>query len=123
MIFGHFEDPFAGAGADVQDTERRAVTGYRGAIEVTATEQLEEVVHDGESVLFFFVVRKGVLPVPVGVIAAAIFVAVVSDRAGEGEVGAQERFGVDGGVVVACLVGVRLECFGWYGWWGLGIGE
>ena len=40
------------------------------------------------TVLFFFVVWEGVLAVAVGVVAAAIFVVVVSDGGGEGEVGA-----------------------------------
>lgn len=36
-------------------------------------------------------------------VAAAIFVAVVADGAGEGEVGVDEGFCVEEGVVVACL--------------------
>jgi hypothetical protein len=59
--------------------------------------------------LFFFVIWEGVLAVAVGVIAPAIFIAVVADGAGEGEVGAHEGFGVEEGVVVACLVVVRLK--------------
>jgi hypothetical protein len=53
--------------------------------------------------LFFFVVWERILAVAVGVVAAAVFVVVVSDRGGEGEAGVFERLGVEEGVIVACL--------------------
>lgn len=106
-VFGHVEGPFTGAGADVEDAAARGVWDVGqvdwGAVEIAAAEQFEEVVHQGEAVLFLLVVGEWVLPVAVGVVATAILVAVVSDGAGEGEVGADEGLGVEEGVVVACL--------------------
>lgn len=52
------------------------------------------MVHEGETVLFFFVVGHGVLALAVGVVASAIFVVVVSNRGADGEAGVDEGFGI-----------------------------
>ena len=50
------------------------------------------MVHEGETVLFFFVVGHGVLALAVGVVASAIFVVIVSNRGANGEGGVDEGF-------------------------------
>lgn len=53
--------------------------------------------------MFFLVVGEGVLAVAVGVVAAAVFVGVVADGGGEGEVGVHKGFCVEERVIVAGL--------------------
>ena len=47
-------------------------------MKIATAEKFEEMVHQGESVLFLFVVWERVLAMSIGVVAAAIFIAVVS---------------------------------------------
>lgn len=56
--------------------------------------------------MFFFVVGEGVLTVAVGMVAAAILVAVVAHGRGKGEVRVDQGFGIEEGVIVAGLDGV-----------------
>lgn len=49
-VFGHFDGPFGGAGADVEDAGGRGagvvvVSGEGGTVQVAAGEEFEEVVH------------------------------------------------------------------------------
>lgn len=44
-IFGHFDGPFGGAGADIEDAGWVVVAGERGAVQVAAGEEFEQVVH------------------------------------------------------------------------------
>jgi hypothetical protein len=85
VVLGHFDSPFTCSCADVKDAAWFRIS-YWGAEKVPAGQELEEVVHKGKAVLFFLVIWKRVLAVSVGVIAAAIFIVVVADGGGEGEV-------------------------------------
>jgi hypothetical protein len=75
--------------------------------------------------LFFFVVGEGVLAMAVGVVAAAVFVGVIADGGGEGEVGAGQSLGVEERVIVAGLGITSVSGGGgggeeqqqWWWWW------
>lgn len=102
-VLCHFEGPDAGSRADIEDAFWSARAGDGGTVEATADQQAEEMVHEGETVLFFLVVGDGVLAVAVGVVSAAILVVVVADGGGDGEVGVDDGLGIVDGVLVACL--------------------
>ena len=103
-VLCHLEGPGAGTGADVEDAAGFAPGANGGAVEVTAGEELEEMVHEGETVLLFLVVGDGVLAVPVGVVPSTILITVVSHGGGEGEVGIGDGLGIAEGVFITGLV-------------------
>lgn len=81
VVVAEFDAVETRAAAEVEDALRLV---KRGAVQMAAEDHFEDVVEHVETVLFEFVIGENVLALAVGVVATAIFVAVVEDGAGEG---------------------------------------
>ncbi|OSS49166.1 hypothetical protein B5807_05634 [Epicoccum nigrum] len=104
VLVGKVDGPYAGTGANVEDSAGRRRDG--GIVQLAAQDQGEDVVQQVEAVLLLLVVGQRVCAGAVAVVAAAIGVLVVED--GRGERGRGGAVGVEGAVGVAAAVGLEV---------------